>query len=504
MGPPFQHTHDHVAEHMAVLCFPKDSQHDGVGNDQAEKQPADEGENRIHREHRVAGQLGYPAGEGGRQEIGRIFDEIFGAAAFESIAVQNKRLQPEKRGDRGNCGSNEYALQAQRRRQPNRDDHIDNCRHHGDIFSFPEHTHGIPESDIHLPHACHIEIQHDPKDDRQAQKPFRADPQLNEWVKQHPEADRAESKEPEIPEINRVIHIIFRLVRLFHIQIADTGCNRMEHLLQQIFNRCRQKQIVGVNTALHNANHSGNDDIIRPVDNHLPGTIEHQCPHIAVNSPFFPPAQRFVITLFDIGIHLVGDEHGDDILQNIRPHLDGKRQDIVMRQQHDHNLHAIAENGCGIHHISHDIIFLVSRDQRPFIGKEVSRCRIGHKEQEDHLQIRNILVGLHQIPYKRRHRQTHADDDHADGAVRPPIHVHQRLDFVGVVLGHWLVHGVDNRRPHAQVRQREHHEDVGKQSVYAQVYLPQGVDKHRPHGKAHEDIQNLSAQGERNISHGIP
>ena len=54
--------------------------------------------NRVHRNTASQTNFGYPAGEGSRQEIGRIFDEIFGAAAFKSIAVQNKRLQPEQRG----------------------------------------------------------------------------------------------------------------------------------------------------------------------------------------------------------------------------------------------------------------------------------------------------------------------------------------------------------------------------------------------------------------------
>ena len=123
-----------------------------------------------------------------------------------------------------------------------------------------------------------------------------------------------------------------------------------------------------------------------------------------------------------------------------------------MRHAHHNHLNCIAQNGCSIDDICDDIVFLMRRNKRTFIGEEISRCRIYDKQHKNQVQIRNIGI-FYQVFQKGKRCNSKGDDHKANDGVCLLIELHQPLYLFLIVICNRLIEGINNCRSHAKICQ---------------------------------------------------
>ena len=130
-------------------------------------------------------------------------------------------------------------------------------------------------------------------------------------------------------------------------------------------------------------------------------------------------------------------------------------------------------------------MFLIGGDERPLIGKEIGGRRVEHKDHENQFDMWDNYIRFDEVLDKRQTDKPHADDDESDQDICPRVHLHKRLNLFHIVFGDRFVQCKDNRRTHAEVCERKHHQNIGEHTVDAQIFVAQRMHEDRPVGKAH-------------------
>ena len=104
---------------------------------------------------------------------------------------------------------------------------------------------------------------------------------------------------------------------------------------------------------------------------------------------------------------------------------------------------------------------------------------------------------------ERNENKTQDRDNEADDIVYLPVQLHQHQDTRAVVLLDGLVELEDDRRADAQVRQREHGEDVRKLPLDALVVDAQGPHEDRAGDEAQDHHEDRGKQARQDIEKRI-
>ena len=116
-----------------------------------------------------------------------------------------------------------------------------------------------------------------------------------------------------------------------------------------------------------------------------------------------------------------------------------------------------------------DVLVLIGDDQRHLVGIEVGNARIDDVQPVDQVELRNAARVLNQVRIERRKQEAQQQNRAADRPVRLLKQAHQPLDRLRIPLRQRPVQAERDGGPDAQLHQREHRQDVGKQPGQSQI-----------------------------------
>ena len=151
-----------------------------------------------------------------------------------------------------------------------------------------------------------------------------------------------------------------------------------------------------------------------------------------------------------------------------------------------------------------DVLPLRRREEGLAIAEKVAHGRVEQVQQVQQIEIFCNIGGIGDDDIQKGHH-SQADGGHrtADDDVRLAVILHDGGDFRLVLLGDGLVQGEDDGTAEAQLRKGEHGQNVGKQSVDAQIVLPQKADEQDAADKAHHRIDAVADHAGEHIDEGI-
>ena len=203
------------------------------------------------------------------------------------------------------------------------------------------------------------------------------------------------------------------------------------------------------------------------------------------------------------GVQAVRPAEENPVLQQRRRQLQPQIDKIVSRQPEQQGLcqvkqdvqHTVAGGG--------DILLLIGDQQRLLIAGQVGQGRIRHKQEVDEIDMGDLRQVLDE--HREKGGRTAAQEGHhaADGPVGPPEQAHQSTDLRPVPLRQRLVQAEGDGAAHAQLRQREHGENVGEGAVQAQVLLGKHQDEHLAGEKGYNDLKRLKKDGKFDVSKAV-
>ena len=109
------------------------------------------------------------------------------------------------------------------------------------------------------------------------------------------------------------------------------------------------------------------------------------------------------------------------------------------------------------------------------------------------MEFRKVRVIPDQHRQQRDQRDADGEDDKPDHPVNILIQPHKKRDPVMVPLRERIIELEQDRAADAELRQRQHRQDIGKQAVDAQIRFAQGPDEHGPDRELDQDREDLAA-----------
>ena len=291
---------------------------------------------------------------------------------------------------------------------------------------------------------------------------------------------------------------VFVLLVAARVQVAQTVRHRGEHLVDQRAQRRVEHIVVGILADDGQTDKFRQNDVVGRLEHDVVELVQEQRGAVLEDALDLAPRDPVVRLFVDVRIHLVRKTGVHDVLHDDRADRDEHIQlKIAEQQQGDHLDDARADR----EEIADDIdqiFLLIGLDNRALVRKEqVGRHRVEQIQQEDEhrvdVQLGESAVVLDEHREERNQTQSDERDAETDDAVDRLVELHQHRNPVVILLGNRLIQLEQNRTADAELRQRQHGQNIREQTADSQIGFAQRLDKHRPRGKLHENRDQLSA-----------
>ena len=212
---------------------------------------------------------------------------------------------------------------------------------------------------------------------------------------------------------------------------------------------------------------------------------------------------RFYIFVLQIGIQTVSLFRKNEVFSPGGQHLQHQEQHIVLCQRQEDDLQNIQNKIRPVVDAGLNELFLIADNKTALVGVEIGHHCVGHEQQIDHIQMRDVRHFVHKHRIERQKRKSQRSYDQSNSDIGFSIESHMALDLLHIPAGQWRIEAVGHGRPHAQLHQGEHGQNIGEKAVEAQISLVQIVQEEHPGKQVDQDAAHLAQHGRGNISYGI-
>ena len=319
-------------------------------------------------------------------------------------------------------------------------------------------------------------------------------PHGDKGCQQAHQAHRTESEYPHGDEIDSIEYLELFLVRLRHAHIAHASTDGTEYDLHRRFQGGSDHQVVGIDAHRSQIYQPCHQQVVRSVDQNIPHFVVQHRTDIALNGSSQILRQLFLFLNLEERVQVISFFGEQQILRHGKDNHQGNIQEIIPGDQQTNGLHHIQGNGTTISISGNNVLLLIRNDQRTLVGIQVGKCRVQHKQNINQPDTGDIGEILDEILQKRSQRQSRRKHKGSHQSVNPAEHLHQPTDGLLVFPGKGAIEAKGDRFAKAQLRQRQHHQNIGKQSSKAKVFPTQHLDKHRATHKLNQYFQEISGE----------
>ena len=223
----------------------------------------------------------------------------------------------------------------------------------------------------------------------------------------------------------------------------------------------------------------GDHEVVRGVRDHAAHLVHEDRLDVRDNAAAKLLGQR--TARLDVGEEPPRRLHEQDILHDRERDRRKNVMIVVARDEEDQEHRDILRDGHGGANVRDDIIAVVRpQHHAPIREEKVACCRVHEVDDVEYVQVDvGRRRSMHEAVKERQKgeppKEYHRPHPAVDRAIKPEVGAEE----FPVVVRDRLVHGAYDRRAEAKLREHQHAENRGEQSVQAQIGRPEQPQKER-------------------------